>query len=101
MNQTRSYIIIGIWTLAFSLGIFAAPPEPPSSSGVDADGNTPLHLAVLRGDADAVEALLRAGADAKSLNTAEATPLHYAAANERIISALLAHGAPVNLRSKL
>src|SRR5687768_18029884 len=42
----------------------------------DEQGNTPLHVAALRSDADAVDALLESGADAKAVNTAGATPLH-------------------------
>ena len=90
--------------MAFTLAVCLAAGSTlaaPAIQKADADGNTPLHLAVLRGDAGAVEALLKAGADASAVNAAGATPLHYAAANERIVTALLAHGAPVNAVSKL
>src|SRR4051812_41120683 len=42
----------------------------------DAQGNTPLHLAALRANADAVDALLARSADANATNSAGATPLH-------------------------
>ena len=66
----------------------------------DARGNTPLHLAALRGNADAVDALLAHGADANAANEDGATPLHYGADNERMVRALLKHGAKVNVTSK-
>jgi ankyrin repeat protein len=91
-----------ILVVLVSVGRAAEPPPTASVvKSADADGNTPLHLAVLRSDADAVEALLKTGADATAVNAAGATPLHYATANERIVIALLAHGAPVNAVSKL
>lgn len=85
---------------------FAAENSPPSSVASEANvrdvaGNTLLHLAALRGDADAVDALLGRGADAKAINHAGATPLHYGVGNERIVTALLAHGAPAEAVSKL
>ena len=106
LRLTPLAAVVGALLLVFvvlvSIGHAAEPPPaPPVVQPADADGNTPLHLAVLRGDAEAVEALLKAGADAAVVNAAGATPLHYAAANERIVTALLAHGAPVNAVSKL
>jgi ankyrin repeat protein len=59
----------------------------------DANGNTPLHLAALRENAEAVDALLKHGADANATNLAQATPLHYGIGSERIVRALLQHGA--------
>src|SRR5687768_3749050 len=66
----------------------------------DAAGNTPLHRAALRGDAEGVEALLARGADAAATNLAGATPLHYAIESERMVAALLTHGAPLDAVSK-
>src|SRR5690606_18688449 len=59
----------------------------------DARGNTPLHLAAIRGDGDAVEELLARGADPNAVNQARATPLHYGTGSERIVRALLQAGA--------
>ena len=56
-------------------------------------GNTPLHLAALRGDVAALERLLGAGADPNVRNDAGATPLHYATMSEPMVAALLAAGA--------
>ena len=72
---------------------------PPQLKEGDA-GHTPLHRAALRGDADAVEALLKAGADPNATNQAGATPLHYATGSERMVAALLARGARADAVSK-
>ena len=66
----------------------------------DARGNTPLHLAALRGDAAAVDALLARGADANALNDAGATALHYATGSAAMVKALLARGATADVVSK-
>jgi ankyrin repeat protein len=62
--------------------------------------NPPLHAAALRNDADAVEKLLDAGADANALNVAGASALHYSTGSERIVKALLARGAKVDVIPK-
>ena len=62
----------------------------------DARGNTPLHTAAFRNDAEAVEDLLARGADANATNHARATPLHYGTGSERIVRALLQAGAGVD-----
>src|SRR5688500_6254140 len=62
----------------------------------DENGNTPLHFAALRENADAVDALLKRGADVHAVNVAKATPLHYGCGSERIVRALLAHRAKPN-----
>src|SRR4051812_43642225 len=64
------------------------------------NGNTPLHLAAIRGDVNAVRALLKAGADANALNLEEATPLLYGTGNAEIVRELLAHHAKPNAVSK-
>ena len=68
---------------------------------MDAHGNTPLHLAALRGDEAAVDALLRDGADPNALNDSGAAPLHYAIMSEHMVNALLARGARPNIVSKI
>lgn len=80
-------VILGVFALVSSRGA-----EPPAPAPLGA-GDTPLHRAALRGDADAVEALLAQGADVNALNAAGATPLHYGIVSERIVAALLSHGA--------
>lgn len=75
-------------------------------AGADAEAKTrigsytPLHLAAGSAHLDVVEVLLRAGADVAGETTnSGATPLHLAAramAGERVVRALLEHGAAVN-----
>jgi hypothetical protein len=45
----------------------------------DAHGLTPLHHAVVKGDAELVKSLLKEGASVDSKDNAGRTPLHYAA----------------------
>lgn len=59
-------------------------------------GSTPLHRAALRGDAEAVAALIKSGADVNATNEAGATPLHYAAGSEGVVDLLLKAGANPN-----
>jgi ankyrin repeat protein len=66
----------------------------------DGAGNTPLHFAALRGNAEAVDALLARGADPTVANAAGATPLHYGTASAQIVAALLAKGAKADIASK-
>jgi ankyrin repeat protein len=78
----------------------AAGPEALSTRGVD--GFTPLHLAAFFGGADAVRALLAAGAsaDADRDNAAHVRPLHSATAagDHASVAALIEAGADVNAR---
>ena len=59
----------------------------------EADGTTPLHIAVQRDDLEMIDLLLRAGANAKAANRYGVTPLYFACLNgsapalERLISA--------------
>jgi ankyrin repeat protein len=82
-----------------SLGLAQTTSRQAESS--PGTGNTPLHLAALRGDADAVDALLAQGTDANALNRAGATPLHYGVTSERIVAALLDHGAKPDVVSSV
>lgn len=66
----------------------------------DALGNTALHWAALHNDTATLHALLARGADANAANTAGATPLIYAIASPEAVTALLNHGASVNLATK-
>jgi hypothetical protein len=84
-----------IFSIAMTILATCWTPGRTADAVATRDGNTPLHLAVLRGDASAVEKLLAQGADAKATNDAGATALHYAVGSERMVIALLARGAPV------
>ena len=46
-------------------------------------GETPLHYAAAYGDEEMIQAMLRAGADRKALNTHGETPLEYAGRHKR------------------
>ncbi len=65
--------------------------------GAEPDGTTALHWAAFNRDAELVERLLRAGADANAVNDYGATPLGVAAvdADPAILSLLLKAGANV------
>ena len=60
---------------------------------------TPLMLAVVKGDAASVKALLASGADVNARNNAQATALLWAADNLEETELLLEHGADVNAAS--
>lgn len=59
----------------------------------------PLHVAAKEGHGEVVVLLLNAGADVSPLTTTGAAPLHFAAASGDLlsVSALLDHGAPVDV----
>ncbi len=67
----------------------------------DADGNTPLHLAALRGNGACVDALLAKGVPADPVNEAGATPLLYGITDLEIVRSLLRAEANPNQLSKL
>ncbi|MGA5565028.1 ankyrin repeat domain-containing protein [Streptomyces platensis] len=75
-----------------------------SPSAPDADGQTPLYLAAVSGQADVVRLLLEAGAtpdtESRGEPGSEGLPLCAAACwgHEEVVRALLAHGADPNLR---
>lgn len=64
----------------------------------DAEGNTPLYYACLKGYRDLVLLLLDSGADVSVTNNRSETPLHAAArsGNKEIIEKLVAKGADLN-----
>lgn len=64
-------------------------------------GNTPLHVAVVRGNPDEVRTLLAAGADISASGEHGYTPLHEAVGqgHREIVELLLAFGAPRDARS--
>jgi uncharacterized protein len=66
-------------------------------------GNTPLKIATVRGDVDAVRVLLGAGADVDAIVEDDCTALLYAAAfdHPEIVRVLLDHGASLDTRNSL
>ena len=64
----------------------------------DAEGNTPLHYACLKGFRDIVNLLLDSNADISVINNVSETPLHAAAknGNKEIIGKLIQYGADLN-----
>lgn len=65
------------------------------------DGCTPLHLVANWGDADAIEVLVRNGADINKPGEEAFTPLHYAAEQDRLtaVDRLIQLGA-ANLKDR-
>lgn len=75
---------------------------PVSLNSSDSDGDTPLHVMVLRKDRYAVDVLIAAGANVNAVGDMGETPLHVAVAHgdEAIIRALLRAGARTDIRSE-
>jgi ankyrin repeat protein len=84
-------LVRNAWCVALLCGCGAAAGEVDPNE-VDADGTTALHWAVHRGDLDAVQALLAAGADVDAANRYGVRPAYLAAENgdATLMRALLA-----------
>ena len=70
---------------------------------VNSEGDSLLHIAVLRGDERTVRLLLEAGVDPNILGDLGSTPLHYVDWNSgtKIVRLLLDHGANKDIVDKL
>lgn len=68
----------------------------------DADGDTPLHVLVRRGDADGVRVLIEHGADVNAVGDMGETPLHVARhmGYREIMRQLVKAGADATIRSE-
>jgi ankyrin repeat protein len=66
------------------------------------DGQSPLHLAALKGDTGAVRALLEAGANPNAADSSGSTPLHCALETKHLQVArmLVAAGASLDARDQ-
>ncbi|CAB0030127.1 unnamed protein product [Trichogramma brassicae] len=63
-------------------GSLCARNRPMQVDAQDESGNTPLHLALTEDNEEAVESLLRRGADSSLANARETTPLHIVCSRE-------------------
>src|SRR2546425_169413 len=85
-------LVIVLVFLSVPIGAQAPRPQTPAQQ---ADGTTPLHLAVHSNDLPSVRRLLRSGANPSAANRYGVTPLSLAAVNGNavMIDALLKAGA--------
>jgi ankyrin repeat protein len=77
-------------------------PKRIPRPGVDEYGRTPLHYAAADGDANAVAAQLKGGANVNAQDDNGWTPLHFAAQGRfvEVLRTLLAAGADPNLADR-
>lgn len=68
------------------------------TQGIDGDGNSPLHVAILSGKSDYASSLINQGADLDIKNKMEFSPLHLAVLlnQDKIVTDLLKRGAYIN-----
>ncbi|XP_071803585.1 BRCA1-associated RING domain protein 1-like [Asterias amurensis] len=79
---------------------YRSSTSPRSGSAVKRNkrGETPLHVAVIKGDVATARLLLQEGADPNSMDNARWTPLHEACnhGHTALVALLLDHGALIN-----
>ncbi|XP_043931656.1 BRCA1-associated RING domain protein 1 [Protopterus annectens] len=73
-------------------------PGTPSAMKKNHKGETPLHIAAIKGDIATVELLMQSGVDANAKDNAGWTPLHEACnhGHLKVVEILLKHGALMN-----
>lgn len=78
-------------------------PHPVDVMARSSDGDTPLHIAALRGDCRGIRMLLGAGAEVDALGDMGCTPLYFAVMEGNIDAArlLLSAGADSTIVSEL
>ena len=76
-------------------------PVPAGARITLGEGNTPLHMAVIRRNVDLAKMLLKNGADANARNGDGRTPLHLAVDQAEMAALLLTHGADPRWRTDL
>lgn len=78
-------------------------PHPVDVMARSSDGDTPLHVAALRGDCYGIRLLLAAGAEVDAIGDMGCTPLYFAVMEGKIDAArlLLAAGADPDIVSEL
>jgi Acyltransferase family/Ankyrin repeats (3 copies) len=95
-----------IWTAADAGDLEAIERHLTNGATIDGLsgqlGLTPLHCAALAGRSEAVELLIRRGADVNVVAGDGSTPLHGAAflGHEKTVATLVQHGAKVNVANK-
>ena len=98
MESDRLSAVLGeIATLPDFAGVAA-----PSVTMCSSTGNTPLHVAAMRGDRNAVRLLLDAGADPNANGEGACTPLHLALEQKHVQVArmLVASGSQLDIKSR-
>ena len=75
--------------------------EVPSVTMCSSAGNTPLHVAAIRGDRNAVLLLLESGAEPNAVGEGGCTPLHEALAQQHVQVArmLVAAGSQLDIKN--
>ena len=83
--------------------MFPSDPERcPNIDSVGYDGDSPLHVMAWRSDLEAVQILIRAGANVNAQGEMDETPLHVAVRQRNVlmVTAMLEAGARTDIRSE-